>query len=190
MFAIEIVLLGSALAIDAAVVTFAMGLMHLEHTRAGKIRRGLTISLTFGFFQFLMMWLGSYAGYLFTFSKFGHYFQLIVGVIFFMISIKFIQESLELEERKLEWGILPVVTLALATSIDALASGVSLGTIPRAYLASIEVGIITFALCLGFYYFSQTFTKIPDKWLLRAGGLIFFILSAEIFWGLRHIIIR
>ena len=73
MFSLEIVLLGIALAIDAAVVTFAVGLIHGEMDVASKVKRGFVICLTFGVFQAFMLWLGSYAGYLFSFSNYGFY---------------------------------------------------------------------------------------------------------------------
>ena len=190
MFSLEIVLLGLALAIDAAVVTFAIGLLHHGMSPAEKIKRGLMISSAFGIFQFVMLWLGSYAGYLFTFSSFGYYFQFIVAIIFFILALKFVQESIKIEEKKIEWGLLPIIILAFATSIDAMASGVSLGTLPRAYFAAIEVGLITFSVCGGFYFISQFFRQIPDRWLLRLAAMIFLFLGIQIFWGLKHVFFK
>jgi putative Mn2+ efflux pump MntP len=190
MFSLEIVLLGIALAIDAAVVTFAISLVHLELSATHRVRRGFLISLAFGIFQALMLWLGSYAGYLFTFSSFGYFFQIGIGIIFFGLAFKFIQESMTLDEKKLEWGLLPVIILAFATSIDAMASGVSLGTIPRPYLAATEVGLITFFICGSFYFMGQFFRKIPDRWLLRFAAAIFVFLGVQVFWGIRHYILR
>lgn len=190
MFSLEIVLLGIALAIDAAVVTFAVGLVHHDLSATHRIRRGFLISLAFGIFQALMLWLGSYAGYLFTFSNFGYLFQIGIGVIFLCLAMKFIQESLNLEEKKVEWGLLPVIILAFATSIDAMASGVSLGTIPRPYLAATEVGVITFGICGSFYFLSQFFRKIPDRWLLRFAAAIFLFLGGQVFWSIRQFILR
>lgn len=190
MFSLEIVLLGLALAIDAAVVTFAVSLLHLELTPAKRFQRGFLICLAFGVFQGIMLWLGAYAGYLFTFSSFGYFFQIGIGVIFFGLALKFIQESLTLEEKKIEWGVIPVVILAFATSIDAMASGVSLGTLPRAYLAATEVGLITFSVCGSFYFLGQFFKQIPDRWLLRFAAFIFVFLGFQVFWGIRHLILR
>lgn len=180
MFSLEILLLGSALAIDAAVVTFAIGLLQIHLARGERIKRGVLIASVFGLFQFLMLWLGSYAGYLFSFSSYGYLFQFVVVTIFFLIAFKFIQESLNEEDRELEWGFMPLLLLGFATSIDALVSGVSFGTLPRPYMAAGGVGIITLLVCGLFYLVSQFFRKIPDKWLLRFAGLIFLILGTEI----------
>lgn len=190
MFSMEIVLLGVALAIDAAVVTFAIGLLHYEMDSFEKLKRGFLISLAFGIFQFAMLWLGAYAGYLFTFSSYGYYFQFAVAVIFFGLALKFVQESVNIEEKKVEWGIIPVIILAFATSIDAMASGVSLGTMPRAYFAAIEVGLITFLICSGFYFLSQFFRQIPDRWLLRLSAIIFVLLGGQVIWGLKHVFFK
>lgn len=190
MFTLEIVLLGLALAIDAAVVTFAVGIMHLEDDFKTRIERGILISLIFGIFQTLMLWLGSYVGYLFTFSSFGYYFQVGIGFIFIALALKMIQESFSIEEKKIEWGLMPVIILAFATSIDAMASGVSLATIPNALFASIEVGVITFSVCGAFYFVSQFFKQIPDRWLLRFAALIFSFLGGQVLWSIRHLFLR
>jgi putative Mn2+ efflux pump MntP len=179
-------LLGLALAIDAAVVTFAVSLLHAEDTPAKKMQNGALVSLTFGLFQFGMLWLGSYAGYLFTFSNFGYYFQSGIAIIFFGLAWKCINESMSLEEKKVEWGIIPVVILAFATSIDALAAGISLGTIPHAHISAIGVGCITAMVCGSFYFIGQFFREIPDKWLLRFASLIFIFLGAQVLWTLKN----
>jgi putative Mn2+ efflux pump MntP len=190
MFSVEIILLGLALAIDAAVVTFAVGLIHLELTPVKRWKRGVVLASIFGLFQALMLWLGSYTGFLFTFSSFGYFFQFGIGIIFFALALKFVHESIILEKKKIEWSILPVIILSFATSIDAFAAGISLGTLPRAYLAAMEVGVITFALCITFYFLSQYFRQIPDRWLLRFAAVIFIFLGTQIFWSIRHLIIR
>lgn len=187
MFSLEIILLGVALAIDAAVVTFAVGLIHLELPLTGKAHRGLTVALVFGVFQAAMVWLGSYVGFLFTFSNYGFFFRMIVGIIFFGLAIKFIQESFSPEEKKIKWGVLPILILAFATSIDAFAAGIGLGTLPQAYLAAFEVGAITSALCGLFYFMSQFFKDLPDRWLIRLGALILIYLGGEIFWDVRNL---
>lgn len=181
MFSLEITVLGLALAIDAAVVSFTMGLLSLKLTLRQKLLRGLIITLTFAFFQFLMLWGGSFGGYLFTFSSYGPYSQLLVGLIFLVLAFKFFQEANKSGQRTYEEGIVALILLALATSIDALAAGVSLATYPNAYLAAMEVGVVTFVMCVLFYGMSQFLYRIPEKWLMYFGGGIFLVLSIRIF---------
>lgn len=180
MISMEILLVGIALAIDAAVVTFALGVMGENLPSHQKWMRGLYLCLLFGAFQFLMLWLGSYGGYLFTFSSFGHHYLLVVTGIFLLISAKLFQESFQTGVRKLQWGIGATIILAVATSIDALATGVSLGTLPHPHLAALVVGILTFIICGIAYILAQILKSLPDKWMLRLAGVIFLFLSLRV----------
>lgn len=190
MFSLEIALLGLALAMDAAAMSFAMSLLQKDLAVKERIRRGFILSLAFGFFQFLMLWLGSYVGFLFTFSNYGFYFHFGVGFIFLGLSLKCLYESYSLEEKELTWGLLPLLGIALLTSIDALASGISLATIPHPYIAGTVVGFITFFVCLSFYYLGQFFKDIPDAWLFRIAALIFAYLGGDILWAMRNMLFR
>lgn len=184
MFPVEVLFLGFALAMDAAVVSFALGVLSINLSREEKIRRGFMVAVLFGLFQFLMLWLGSYGGFLFSFSKFGYLTQFIVSIIFLVIGLKLFQESVANDENKkdLEWKLVPMLLMGLITSIDALAAGVSLGTLPMAHVAAIEVGAITFFMVGLFFALSQFLHHIPEKWLLRLAGLIFTYLGLEIIW--------
>jgi putative Mn2+ efflux pump MntP len=187
MPSLEVLLLSLALSMDAAVVTFALSILHERAALSLKLKNGLITALTFGIFQFFMLWIGSFAGYAFTFSSIGHYFQIAVGVVFLGLAFKCIYESLNNEGKNIEWGLIPVIILGLATSVDALVSGISLGTLPSPYLVSLDVGLINFTVCGIFYAFGQFFKSIPDRWLLRIAGLIFIILGSQVFWGLRYL---
>lgn len=174
----EITFLGLALAIDAAVVSFALGLLSLKNSLPRKIFRGILITSVFSAFQFGMLWLGSYGGYLLAFSTYGYLSQIITAMIFLLIGLKFYKEGGSSEENKtLQHGILPLILLGIATSIDALAAGIGLGTIPRPELAAMEVGGITFLMCGVFYGMSQFLSRIPEKWLLYFGGGVFVVLA-------------
>ena len=182
MFTLEMILLGLALAIDAAVVSFAIGLVSNEIAPTEKVVRGVITASVFGLFQFLMLWLGSYGGFLFTFSGYGYLFSAIVAVVFFLIAAKFYHESVDESDRDLKWGFLSLIILAFATSVDALAAGISLGTLPHPHLSALEIGLITTLLCGIFYSMAHFFKNIPEKWLLRFASLIFFGLAANIVW--------
>lgn len=182
MFSLEIIFLGLALAIDAAVVAFAIGLLNIKLSPFKKWERGFLVALLFGAFQFAMLWTGSYAGYIFSFSAYGYLFQFVVAAIFILIALKFFQESLSHEERNLEWKMIPMLILAFATSVDALAAGVSFGTLPNSTMAALEVGIITFTMTSAFYMVSQFLHHIPERWLLRFASVIFLILGVQTVW--------
>lgn len=181
MFDSEIAFLGMALAIDAAVVTFALGLLVVKEPPLTRILRGLTMCLLFGFFQGLMIWAGSFAGYFFTFSSWGYLSQLLVALIFIFIGLKFFREAQGTDkERILSHGLLPLLGLAIATSLDALASGVSLGTYPQPWAPALDVGMITLVICGLFFILSQFLENIPEKWLLYFAGGVFNFLALKI----------
>lgn len=180
MFSVETTLLGVALALDAAVVSFAIGILNLELSKSQKLSRGFMTAGLFGLFQFLMVWLGSIGGYYFSFSSYGYLFQLVVAVIFLVIGVRILQESFKKEEVSVEWGFIPMLILAIATSIDALASGVAIGTLPETYLSAFGIGIITFIICGGAYFSSNFLKSFPTYWLLRLASVIFFFLGGRI----------
>lgn len=182
MFTLEISLMGLGLGIDAAVATFALGLIGLELPIHHKWSRAISISLIFGFFQSLMLWLGSLGGYFFTFSALGYLFHIIVALIFLVLGVKLFQDSQHQEKKEMVWGIGHILLIALATSIDALAAGVSFGTLPNSHLAASAIGVITFVLCGLFYLLSQIFQELPHKWLLKFAGFFFFVLASKILW--------
>jgi putative Mn2+ efflux pump MntP len=129
-----------------------------------------------------MLWLGSLGGYFFTFSSLGHLFQIIVGMIFLIIAVKLFQDSSKDKSEEMIWGFVPLLVLAIATSIDALAAGVSFGALPNAHWAALEIGVVTFFLCGLFYSLSQFLQNIPHRWMLRLAGSIFLVLVARIGW--------
>lgn len=180
MFSMETSLLGVALALDAAIVSFAIGILNLEATHTVKISRGLIVCLLFGFFQFLMVWLGSLGGYFLSFSSYGYLFQLVVAAIFMVIAVRVFQESMDDDDEHIEWGIIPLIILALATSIDALAAGISLGALPQSHFYALEIGFITVLVCVAAYASTYFFKKLPTPWLLRTAAMIFFFLGGRI----------
>ncbi len=182
MITLEILLLGLGLAIDAGVVSFALGLTTADEAPKHRLMKGLIIALTFGFFQFFMLWLGSYGGYLITFSSYGYLSQVVICGAFLLIGLKLFQEAQKNEQQELKWGIISILALAFATAVDALAAGISLGTLPDAQLSALKIGIITFLICSLFYGVSFLFSSIPHRWLLRLGGIIFTGLGLRIVW--------
>jgi putative Mn2+ efflux pump MntP len=189
MFHPTILLLGLALALDASIVSFAVGLLHQEHSFGDKLKNGFYICALFGGFQFIMLWGGAHVGYLFTFSNYGYYFQLAIGVIFFGLAFKCFQDSFSQDKKTVSWGLLPVLLLGLLTSVDAFISGMSFGTLPQSYLAALEVGMITFILCSAFYFSGQFFQRIPERWLLRLAGSIFCFLGGQILWSFQNFLV-
>lgn len=182
MFSAETALLGGALALDAAVASFAVGILNLNLSVNHKFQRGVTICLLFGLFQSLMLWVGSYGGYYLSFSNYGYLFQLTVASIFIAIGVKVFKESLDDDDEAIVWGFFPLIGIALATSIDALVAGVSLGTLPTPHMTALEIGLITFLICGVFYGASFFLKSLPTNWLLRLASIVFFFLGGRIIY--------
>jgi len=183
MMSLETFFLGLALAMDAAAITFALCLLNNQLEFKDKMLKGAAVSLIFGFFQFLMLWLGSYGGFVFSFSSWGYLYPLTIVGIFIAIGFKFFLESNKQEVQNLSWGLGPLLALALMTSLDALGAGMSLGVLPKSYRIALDIGGITFLVCLIFATLSQFFKNLPTKWLLRFGSFIFFALGFDVIWS-------
>ncbi|NLN63982.1 MAG: manganese efflux pump [Clostridiaceae bacterium] len=131
------------LAMDAFAVSVSCGLCVIER----RLQNALKAALFFGFFQWGMLTLGWLAG--FTFRTFiepvDHW---IAFVLLAFIGVRMWRESLSDSSEPLDLSSLKLMlTLALATSIDAFAAGISITALGYPIvLPSIIVGIITFAL--------------------------------------------
>ena len=129
-----------------------------------------------------MLWFGSHGGYYLSCPTYGYLFQLIVASIFIAIGVKVLKESLDDDDEAIVWGFLPLIGIALATSIDALVAGVSLGTLPSPHMIASEIGLITFLIC-GLFYGASFFLKsLPTNWLLRLAAVVFFFLGGRIIY--------
>jgi putative Mn2+ efflux pump MntP len=149
---IEIVLIAISLALDCLAVSIAEGAVF--KSGKGKIKYALKIAVFFSVFQMVMPLIGWWAGYGFKnlISGFDHWiaFGLLVA-----IGIKMIFEGAKgehIDERKSIINNRTLIILSFATSIDALAVGVSFGIMNISLLLSILI-IGFFALIFSFFGF-------------------------------------
>ncbi len=182
---IELLILAIGLSMDAFAVSICKGLA----TYKLKKRHMLITGLWFGGFQALMPLIGYFLGTAFEkyVISFDHY---IAFVLLAAIGVNMIKESREKEEPQEDcdcssFAFKTMFVMAVATSIDALAAGISLamdlkGNNTYAYLAVIFIGVITFTL-------SAIGVKIGNvygaKWKSKAelaGGIILVLLGAKI----------
>ena len=174
----EIIVLAVALALDAMLVSFAYGLIIAQR----RIYNSIVLSSSFGFFQFLMPIIGFYLTGLF-FSKLEMYSKWIVFVIFLTLGLKFLKETFEKkkEETKIQCiGVLCILGLAIATSIDALGAGVSLKlTNTNILFSTIQIGFITFVLSMFGFWFTSLFDKMPSKIIEIMGAVLLIYLAIK-----------
>ena len=153
-FIINSIVLGVGLAMDAFSVSLADGLKYPHMQSSGRLR----IAGAFGFFQFLMPLLGwglvNTAGRFFTGIQpfipwIGFFLLLFLGVKMLIEGIKERgDDSMEDAFRTISGHQL--VTLAIATSIDALSVGFVIASynMLEAFSASFIIGVVTFLLCI------------------------------------------
>lgn len=177
---LQIIFIAIGLAADAFAVSVSSGAiiekLHLRHA--------MRIALFFGFFQGLMPWIGWRAGILASdlIRSIDHW---LAFIILLFIGGKMIYESRKLEEE-IERTINPLniyvlFTLAIATSIDALAVGLTFSFLNISIVEPvIVIGIITFLFSLAGTYIGEFFGHVFEDKIELAGGLILIGIGSKI----------
>ena len=173
----DILILGVALAIDAMLVSFSYGIT----VCVNRIKTSILLSVSFGFFQFLMpiigWWISAY-----IYEYVGMYSKWIVFFIFMVLSLKFLKESVSRQDNEIKdcINLFCVFLLSLATSMDALGSGISLRLLKVDIItASIIIGIITFILSEAGFYCGNILCRISKKKIGIIGALLLMYLAIK-----------
>ena len=146
---ISIILIAIGLAMDCFAVSIAQG---LSGSSSSEHPKPVLMALLFGLFQGGMPLIGYYAGTLYS-DFFNRYAPWIALILLAFIGGKMVWESLhEQEEGKTGWGIGHLLVLAVATSIDALATGVIFIPVPESVWIGIGIiGLMSFLFAIGGY---------------------------------------
>lgn len=186
MSTIELILLAIGLSMDAFAVSVCTGLS-LRKTALGSM---LIVGLYFGVFQAVMPLIGYFLGSRFA-DKITSFDHLIVFVLLCVIGGKMIVESFSKEEnessaKEVSLGPAKMLPLALATSIDALAVGISFAFLSVAIVPAVTIiGVTTFLLSAAGIKIGSIFgLKFKAKAEI-AGGVILILIGAKIL--LEHI---
>ena len=183
MTLLEIFLIGIGLSMDAFAVAIWKGLA--MPNRVDK-KGALLIALYFGVFQAVMPTLGWLLG-----SQFARYVTRLAPWIAFIllawIGGNMIRESLSKEEREEEeTGSVShkeLLVLAVATSIDALAVGVTFSMLELAVsiaVAVILIGCTTFVISLAGVYVGNVFGAKYKSKAEFVGGAILILIGVKI----------
>ncbi len=182
MSIVEIVLLAFSLSMDAFAVALCKGLA----LKKISLKSCAIVGLWFGAFQGLMPMLGYFLGSTFA-DKITSVDHWIAFVLLAIIGGNMIKESLDKDEEKVNdsLGFKTMLIMAIATSIDALAVGVSFAFTDFepdwfVYIAFVLIGVITFTLSsIGVKIGNIFGTKYKSK-AEFAGGLILILLGIKI----------
>ena len=173
---LELLLIAVGLSMDAFAVSICKGLS----LKRLKVRHAALVGLYFGGFQALMPMIGWALGYRFerVIASVDHW------VAFFLlavIGVGMIRESRESEELNDDLSFRTMVVLAVATSIDALAVGITFAFLRvRILPAAGLIGVTTFLLSgLGVYIGHVFGLKYKAKAEL-AGGIILILIGLKI----------
>lgn len=179
---VELLLIGAGLAMDAFAVSVCKGL----GMRKVKKDQALLIGLFFGGFQALMPFVGWALG-----SQFEQYIvhidHWIAFVLLGMIGGNMIREAIRegdvcptvKEDKKLD--LKELFLLAVATSIDALAVGITFAFLNYPILEAVAIiGVITFVISVAGVYIGNFFGCRYKKRAELLGGCILIFIGLKI----------
>lgn len=171
-------ILAVGLSMDAFAVSICKGLAMQKIT----IKKAGIVGLWFGGFQALMPVIGYLLGSTFK-DKITAIDHWIAFILLAIIGANMIKEALSKEEEKEDASLNPkeMFVLAIATSIDALAVGISMAFLRVNILSAVStIGITTFILAsIGVLIGNKFGVKYKDKATI-AGGVILILIGAKI----------
>lgn len=162
---------------DAFAVSLSCGL-------SGKRRTGSAFLLasSFAFFQMIMPLIGWLLGS--TFARYvSAYDHWIAFALLIFIGSKMIYESFK-HGKCLFTGnfrnIKVLLSLSLATSIDAFAAGIGIGLLDMPLIVSVLIiGIVTFALSFAAYMLGNILGERSEFYAGISGGIILIIIAVK-----------
>ena len=170
----ELLLLAVGLSMDAFAVSICKG---LSMKKAG-LKEGSICGAWFGGFQALMPVIGFFLGTLFDhWVAFG---------LLAIIGINMLKEAFTkcdcCEEHDADLSFKSMFVMAVATSIDALAVGISLAMAGNVniWIAMALIGVVTFLMCAAGVKIGSVFGNKFEKKAQIAGGVILILLGTKI----------
>ena len=177
---IEVLLIAVGVSMDAFAVSMAKG---MSAHRVGW-RHALLAGLWFGGFQALMPCIGYFLGL--GFSTFiGQWDHWVAWLLLTLIGANMVKESFSKEEEGVAqgFGFWHMLTLAIATSIDALAVGVSFAFLEMSiWMPIIIIGITTMMFSIAGVLLGK---KVGERFRSKAelvGGLVLIAIGIKILW--------
>ena len=179
----ELLLLAVGVSMDAFAVSICKGLAMKKAT----LKEELTCGIWFGGFQALMPTIGFFLGTLFAdaIKAVDHW---VAFVLLGIIGINMLKDAFEkdecccCDEKNADMSVKTMFIMAVATSIDALAVGISLAMAGNVniLLAALFIGICTCGFSAMGVKIGNVFGSKFEKKAQLAGGLILILLGLKI----------
>lgn len=173
---IDILFIGLGLSMDAFAVSVCKGLA----MKKMDVKKALVCSLYFGVFQALMPLIGFLLGSGFknVVSSIDHW---IAFVLLGIIGINMIKEAKSCETVNDAMDVKTMLTLAVATSIDALAIGVTFAFLKVSIIPAITIiGVTTFVCCFVGVKLGSIFGEKLKTKAEIVGGTVLMLMGAKI----------
>ncbi|MGB2862452.1 MAG: manganese efflux pump MntP family protein [Sedimentisphaerales bacterium] len=176
---ITIIVIAVGLAMDAFVVSIVSGSAYKQL----HVKHALRMALFFGAFQAFMPLIGSLAGLSFKvyITDYDHW---IAFALLAAVGGKMIYESFKIksiEENPDPSNVFVLLVLSVATSIDALAVGITLSLITSSIIVAVTIiGLITFGLSYAGVLIGKKFGHFFENRIEALGGLILIGIGVKI----------
>ena len=176
---VTIIIMAVGLAMDAFAVSIASGAAYKQL----QVKYALRMAVFFGGFQAVMPLIGALAGLSFK-EYIVDYDHWVAFFILAAVGSKMIYESFKITEAGKNYSpsnILVLLALSVATSIDALAIGVTLSLVGSSIVtAVIVIGLVTFLLSYIGVILGKKFGHIFENKIEVVGGLVLIALGVKI----------
>ena len=182
---VELFLIAVGLSMDAFAVSVCKG-MGMQRLNMGQ---AVVIALFFGVFQAGMPLIGWAVG-----EQFAHfvtkYARFIAFVLLAFVGGKMLWDAFHEDDDEIQPGdpklnIGELFMLAIATSIDALAVGVSFAFLDVAIAPSVTlIGVTTFVLSIAGVFIGHQFGSRWEKPATIVGGIVLILIGLKILLGL------
>ncbi len=169
-----------AIAVGLAMDAFSVSLAGGAALKKDIAKTAVLMGLMFGFFQFAMPVIGWLVGAPIS-SIINPYGYWIVVALFFFIGGKMIYDAVKGEEEGVSLiGFKVLTLLAIATSIDALAVGISYGLIGEAIIIpSIIIGVVAFAFSFAGVLAGHKLSDVLGSKMEIFGGIVLVLIGLK-----------
>lgn len=174
---IETILISISLGMDAFSVAVSVGVFQCLPVQVARL------SLSFGFFQFIMPVVGWYMGNAVV-RYVGIYGRWVAFCLLLAVASHMLYESFKTSEEKIQCDRTTgffLLALSMATSIDALGVGLGMGAVQaKPWALAVSIGIITAAMTMSGMYLGKNVGGLLGKRMELLGAIILLIIAVKL----------